>query len=92
VQVPPCQLHEYLRDFVDFGRFNSRGAWTLDSLEFGRHTHAGLIRPFELIFDLDQDTYGGWGVLLPMLVSQSATAPSNFVGSSDRLRRGSPRG
>jgi hypothetical protein len=53
----------YLRAFVDGSRFDCPGDWSLEWLEFGRDAHSNMQRPFELVFVLDEDTYGGWGVL-----------------------------
>jgi hypothetical protein len=64
-QLDPFVLEAtaYLGAFVDGSRFDCGQEWSLEWLEFGRDAHSRLRRPFELVFDLDGDNYGGWGVL-----------------------------
>ena len=53
----------YLKSFVDGGRFGCPGDWSLEWMEFGRNIDSKMQCPFELVFVLDEDIYGGWGVL-----------------------------
>lgn len=52
---------DYLRAFVDCQRLGCAGEWNLEWLEFGPHSDE-LSDPFEMVFGLEGDGYGGWGV------------------------------
>jgi hypothetical protein len=68
----------YLRAFVDGSRFGCSDNWSLEWLEFGRYKHLKMRQPFELVFVLDEDSYGGWGVRFADVGDPVGYCPNQF--------------
>jgi len=68
---------QYLRAFIgNHPLFN--GEWSLEGLEFGRDAHERRHKPFELMFSLDRDVFGMWGVLFTEVHGLSGYIPCQF--------------